>query len=662
MTDSINHRTILDAERAVNEQYLNEIERLIQNQSQRVRQIAVVQSQRWTNSSPLRLGIDRGAITGVIGRVALKESHPYSDMMDETFYIAGWYVKEDGFEAVNWAAPIASLFFEGRSSRHEIAQSVTGRRTFVLRGADLVDYADEIETGVNNPFEGMERSLAVPAAPTRRQHPVQPVQSEKHRSTPKSTEPEEEPSISTTDSEKTESMGEVNARRRGLRAVEAVVKVMKLPKRGRMGAVLPTMQPDQYQLVAAASDRGLVVQGQPGTGKTVVAAHRAVYLTSEERGAERVARVAIVGPSDHYVDHVAPLISELKEPGAEIQVLSLPALLRKVSGISLNSKPGDIGRVESSWELGRVIDSFVRRMPDRPVSAPMDQRVRRVVEAMQRADSSEIGDAELLTWLRGLPRWNALSGKTRYLPMLATVALALDSSEIGNRVGHLIVDEAQDVRPLEWRILTTSLLESGGSLSLFGDMNQRRSDWTAATWEELAEDLDITNEDGHCHVHKFQPGYRSTRQILRFANQLLPRGERGEHALRDGPPPTATKVSSRERTVRTVEAAIDLTRRNPGMVAIITTEPRSPSMVFRDRGWERGNWRHSWTSSGTTVVILHPDEARGLEFDAVVVVEPADFPENVGRQGVLYTSLTRANNELAVVHSKRLPRGLRPPR
>ncbi|MCY3850543.1 MAG: AAA family ATPase [Acidimicrobiaceae bacterium] len=662
MTDSTKRQTILDAERAVNEQYLNEIERLIQRHPQRVRQIAVVQSQRWTTSSPLRLGIDRGATTGVIGRVALQESHPYSDMMDQTFYIAGWYAKKDGFEAVNWTAPIASLFFQGRSSKHEIAPSVTGRRTFVLRGTDLVDYADEVETGVDDPFEGMERSLAIPVAPTRRRHPVQPVQSEKHRSIPESTETEEQPYISTTELHETESTSEVNARRRGLRAVEAVVKVMKLPKRGRMGAVLPTMQSDQYQLVTAAGDRGLVLQGQPGTGKTVVAVHRAVYLTSAERETERVGRVAIVGPSDHYVDHVKPIISELKEPEAEIQVLSLPGLLKKVAGLPLKSKPGDIGRIESSWELGREIDSFVRKMPDRPVSAPMDQRVRRVVEAMQRADSSEIGDSELLTWLRGLPSWNALSGETRYLPMLATVALALDSSEIGNRVGHLIVDEAQDVRPLEWRILTTSLLEDDGSLSLFGDMNQRRSDWTAATWEQLAEDLDITDEAGHCDIRELQPGYRSTRQILRFANQLLPRGERAEQALRDGPQPSVEKVSGPERTTRTVDVAIDLTRRNPGMVAIITTKPRAPSVVFRDRGWKRGDWLHSWTRSGTTVVILHPDEARGLEFDAVVVVEPGDFPENVGRQGVLYTSLTRANNELAVIHSKRLPRGLRLPR
>jgi DNA helicase IV len=57
--------------------------------------------------------------------------------------------------------------------------------------------------------------------------------------------------------------------------------------------------------------------------------------------------------------------------------------------------------------------------------------------------------------------------------------------------------------------------------------------------------------------------------------------------------------------------------------------------------------------------VHHPESARGLEFDAVIVVEPGTFPKNVGRDGQLYTSLTRANRELAVVLHASLPDGLR---
>ena len=665
MTDTTpdpNHKAVLDAERAVNEQYLEEIGRLIKEQPHLLKQIAVVQSQHWTRSSLPRPGIDRGATAAVIGRVALEDGHPYSDLMDQTFYIAGWHVEKNGFETINWAAPIASLYFEGRASEHEIASSVTGRRTFVHHITDLVDYSDEIETDAANPFEGVARDLEIPAAPTRSRPAVRPAEGAHPRHRPVAAEPDRPSATEPPEAFVTESAREVRTRLEPLRAADAVEKVMQMPKQGRMGAVLPTMQPDQYRHVSAVGDRGLVVQGQPGTGKTVVAVHRAIYLTSDERGTERVTRVAIVGPSDHYVEHVTPVISELKEPGAEIRVLSLPALLRRITGLRALPKPGSIERIESSWELGRAIDGFVRSMADLPMSGRMDLRIRRVVEALKQANESDIGDAEILTWLQNLPRWNEISGQVRYLPMLATIALALDPSAIGEWVGHLIVDEAQDVRPLEWRILASSLLEHGGSISLFGDMNQRRSDWTAATWQQLAEDLEMTDDAGRCDIRELQMGYRSTQQILRFANQLLPRGQRGEQALRDGPQPAVTKVAAGERTSAAVDASIDLTKRHTGMVAVISTEPRPLSVEFRERGWVRGRHPRSWTWDGATVVILHPDEARGLEFDAAVVVEPGVFPENVGRQGVLYTSLTRANKELAVVHAQALPRRLRPPR
>jgi len=60
-----------------------------------------------------------------------------------------------------------------------------------------------------------------------------------------------------------------------------------------------------------------------------------------------------------------------------------------------------------------------------------------------------------------------------------------------------------------------------------------------------------------------------------------------------------------------------------------------------------------------TLRIMRAVQARGLEFDGVVVAEPADFQKNLGRHGSLYTSLTRANKKLVVVHSKPLPKELK---
>lgn len=199
------------------------------------------------------------------------------------------------------------------------------------------------------------------------------------------------------------------------------------------------------------------------------------------------------------------------------------------------------------------------------------------------------------------------------------------------------------------------------SMSLFGDINQRHSDWTASSWIEIAEQLELTDEEGEFDLQVLEVGYRSTRHILRYANQLLPKGERDVHALREGEAPTISQVGRNQVALTAVGCAIELADRHPeGLVAIIAMDTDQCSTRLRSDRWARGRLRHSWVRDGKTLLTLAPQDARGLEFDGVVVVEPADFPENVGRLGPLYTSLTRATQELAVVYSKALPRALRP--
>lgn len=97
-----------------------------------------------------------------------------------------------------------------------------------------------------------------------------------------------------------------------------------------------------------------------------------------------------------------------------------------------------------------------------------------------------------------------------------------------------------------------------------------------------------------------------------------------------------------------------------GTFAVITADPKAAEATLRQAGWAKSQSDpFTWQHSGREVTVAHPDAARGLEFDGVVLVEPADFPQNLGRQGPLYTALTRPNRELAVVHTKPPPDRLR---
>jgi superfamily I DNA and RNA helicase len=93
---------------------------------------------------------------------------------------------------------------------------------------------------------------------------------------------------------------------------------------------------------------------------------------------------------------------------------------------------------------------------------------------------------------------------------------------------------------------------------------------------------------------------------------------------------------------------------------VIGTETEAVRRHLLNHGWKADSSEAStWLKDGKSLRLLPPDRARGLEFDGVVVIEPAAFPENVGRQGVLYTALTRANRHLTVVHTSALPGGMK---
>jgi hypothetical protein len=459
------------------------------------------------------------------------------------------------------------------------------------------------------------------------------------------------------------------------RAVRLLGDALEAPKTGTLAPVLATLQPMQYRLVTWPLERNLLVQGHPGTGKTIVAAHRAAYLVLP-KGIEGqdpgLSRVALVGPTDRWKRYIEPSVGRLVEEGVE--VLSLESLVRQWSGSKRRSLDSTNERwFHCDWEIGRVVDRAAFRLDSR--LRKLDRQVERarllVNELVQDTATHRFvlsgGDNDLKEWLLRAGNYEDLRRDPSYLLFLAAVGLATVRG--GDHIGyqHIVVDEAQDLRPLEWRLLT-KLHRPGAEprWSLFGDMNQRRSDFTWDSWEELADRLELANDDSPLEPSVvLGAGYRSTREILRYADALLPRGMRGQDALRRGPEPSVRRVGKTQVVTEAVGEALSLaTRYTGGSVAVVASDQivREFERSLRSSGWRQDParnraWQHG--SDRAHVTVGRPAEVRGLEFDAVVVVEPADFKQNMGRHGELYTSLTRANKELAIVHSKAMPRELK---
>ena len=126
----------------------------------------------------------------------------------------------------------------------------------------------------------------------------------------------------------------------------------------RMRDVLGTIQADQDAIIRAGSRGALVVDGGPGTGKTVVALHRSAYLLySDPRLGHRRGGVLFVGPHQPYLAYVADVLPSLGEEG--VQTCTLRDLVAEGATAATEPDP-DVARLKSSATLVQAIEKGVR--------------------------------------------------------------------------------------------------------------------------------------------------------------------------------------------------------------------------------------------------------------------------------------------------------------
>jgi hypothetical protein len=136
----------------------------------------------------------------------------------------------------------------------------------------------------------------------------------------------------------------------------------------RMRDVLGTIQADQDAIIRAGSSGALVVDGGPGTGKTVVALHRTAYLLySDPRLGHRRGGVLFVGPHQPYLAYVSDVLPSLGEEG--VQICTLRDLVPEGAAAAIETDP-DVVRLKSSADLVKAIETAVR-FYEEPPAKPM---------------------------------------------------------------------------------------------------------------------------------------------------------------------------------------------------------------------------------------------------------------------------------------------------
>lgn len=245
-------------------------------------------------------------------------------------------------------------------------------------------------------------------------------------------------------------------------------------------------------------------------------------------------------------------------------------------------------------------------------------------------------------------------------PTLADLVLIDEVSDLLNRtpsLGHVILDEAQDLSAMQLRAVGRRA--STGSMTLLGDLAQATTPWALDSWDEALLHLGQPTTN----LTELLAGFRVPGAVIDYAARLLPviaPQLRAPHSVRRGRGEldfiaggAAEAVAQAERALAepgTVGLIVP-----PSVLAAVREHLAGSGLDFDDLGSTEEHFGHRLELVPTTL-------AKGLEFDRVVLVEPAavvaDEPDRVTGLRRLYVCLTRAVSGLVIVHQEPLPQEL----
>lgn len=225
----------------------------------------------------------------------------------------------------------------------------------------------------------------------------------------------------------------------------------------------------------------------------------------------------------------------------------------------------------------------------------------------------------------------------------------------GRRFGHVVVDEAQDLSAMALR--AAGRRSTGGSMTILGDIAQATGVGAQTSWDAVTTGLGI--DATLVRRRELTVGYRVPGPILDYANQLLP------VTAPDITPSTSIRsrgAGAEQHKVdaaaiaETVAALAGELGGDWSTIGVIAMSHRFDDVLeaLAAAGLDAGDTRRA-VDLDHTISVVDPPTAKGLEFDATIVVEPAEFVDLPNGLRLLYVALTRSVQRLLVVRSNPMP-------
>jgi superfamily I DNA/RNA helicase len=223
--------------------------------------------------------------------------------------------------------------------------------------------------------------------------------------------------------------------------------------------------------------------------------------------------------------------------------------------------------------------------------------------------------------------------------------------------GHVVVDEAQELSAMQWRLLVRRCPVK--SFTIVGDIAQTSSIAGATSWQQALAPF----MGNRWQLEELTVNYRTPAQIAEAAARMANAAGQvvsAPKAVREGRwDPIIDRVDSGNAIARLLEVLPEeLAAVDGGLLAVITHHSQLREATQAVRGLFGARVGTGAGSLEQDIVVMDAREAKGLEFDGVVIVEPGALLGDTGRVGDLYVAMTRPTQRLRLISSSELPVGI----
>ena len=481
----------------------------------------------------------------------------------------------------------------------------------------------------------------------------------------------------------------------------------------RLKNIVSTIQSEQNKIIREKITKNLIIQGVAGSGKTTVALHRIAYLVYNNRNIFKASDYMVIGPNKFFVDYISSILPDLDVNGVSQKTLDELFEMYVNEKITVNNsldiikQRDEVANFKVSMNMKKVIDEYFNNLKIIPnndfeidnITILTNSQIKKIYNSINKkifnnvnsvinrtimllekeildnydlisknfiknnVPKQKINDIKIniksylkkyftILNVKSLKIYTDILNGLNYdieiikkgsitiedIPALIYIKFKLSGSREFDNFKHIVIDEAQDYGEFTFYVLRKMFKNS--TFSIYGDLAQSLYSYRSiGDWECLNKIFK------KMEIQKLNKSYRTTIEIMEEANKI------NKHLGLDCAEPVIRHGEKVEYTNKDISDLLDDMKDKYNSIAIITKDQQNADVNYKSlkKQYNINLINSSNLKYDSGINILPSYLSKGLEFDAVIILNKDDYDKNsILDMKLLYVSMTRALHKLYI--------------